>query len=168
MQNKITIITKPIENGRTGFSDKINEAIAKLEGKQVRIIIEEYIPKRSDKQNNYYFGVVVPVIQQILFDQTGIEYSIDDTHEFIVFDIWHYTKIKRRVTFNEEKNRYEMASEIVRESSTKLNRKEWQDKMLLCQAWAAGFDKIIPDPTPDGLKEFEQRTQGGLYYGEKL
>ena len=57
--------------------------ICKLNSKEVEIIIQQKRKKRSGQQNRYYFGVIIPVIQQGLFDTQGEWLNTDDVHEFL-------------------------------------------------------------------------------------
>lgn len=43
-----------------------NSALSKLEGKRVEVKVEEYKKHRSNPQNSYYWGVVIPMVSKEL------------------------------------------------------------------------------------------------------
>jgi hypothetical protein len=68
--NKITYITK-IENGRmTRNRSAIFKAIQIFEGKELEITLSRPKRKRSNSQNSYWWGVVVPIYHK-LFTEAG-------------------------------------------------------------------------------------------------
>ncbi len=162
MKNQITIITRPIEGGKTGMSNEINAAIAKLEGKKAKITIEEWVKPRSDKQNRYYFGVVVPIIQAICERGSDEIWSVDRTHEFIKREIWEMTEVKTYYRRDPQTLELVPYKEIEASKSRTLNAKQWEDMMTKTRAWAAEIGVDIPEPIekiPDYLDE-----PTGVYY----
>lgn len=53
-----------------------------LRGKDIDIVIKRAKKYRSGNQNRYYWGVVIPVIQQGLFDTQGECLTAEEVHEF--------------------------------------------------------------------------------------
>lgn len=81
---KITYITK-IENGRmTRNRSAIFKAIQIFEGKELEITLSRPKRKRSNSQNAYWWGVVIPIYQKIfndaghLCDNNGAHYLLCD------------------------------------------------------------------------------------------
>ena len=58
------------------------DAINQFEGKQVIVTIEKAKKKRSNPQNSFWHGVVIPIMQQALKD-TGHLMTNEQTHELL-------------------------------------------------------------------------------------
>ena len=92
--------------------------------------------KRSDQQNRYYFGIVVPLVQKGIKD-LGTELTKEETHEFLKAK-FNYTEIT-----NEETGEYVQ----VPRSTTILNKEMFSEYIAKIQQFAAEFLNInIPDP----------------------
>jgi hypothetical protein len=63
---------------RKGFDEYVKEFC----GKQVSIVIEKHIHKRSLSQNAYYHGCIIPIVRQG-FKDLGHLLSNDETHLFL-------------------------------------------------------------------------------------
>jgi predicted RNase H-like nuclease len=63
--------------------DVIIDAISAYEGKKVTVTIERYYKKRSNKQNRYYWGVIVEHWKNILRQEWGDIYQENEVHEFL-------------------------------------------------------------------------------------
>lgn len=61
---------------------QIKEFIAKNEGKHIEINLKKARSKRSDQQNKYMWGVVIPYLQDG-FKNIGYQLSKDEVHQFI-------------------------------------------------------------------------------------
>lgn len=109
--------------------------IAKCEGKEVEIVVLDKYKIRSEKQNRYYWGVVLKLIS----DHTGFE--PEEVHQFFRKHLLTYEKkYKGKV--------YEFSK-----STTELNWKDFSDYIEKIRAYVreseALKDVIIPDPDPD-------------------
>jgi len=62
---------------------KILQAIKSFDGKEIEIIIKRKRKSRSNPQNAYYFGVIIPITQRAISDEWGEIWSIQKTHEFL-------------------------------------------------------------------------------------
>lgn len=62
---------------------KIQQAIKSFDGKEIEIIIKRKRKSRSNPQNAYYFGVIIPITQRAINDEWGEIWSIQKTHEFL-------------------------------------------------------------------------------------
>lgn len=115
---------------------KLADVMRRYEGKKLRITVSEAKKRRSNAQNAYYFGVVVPAIRG-LFAEAGTALSSDETHEFIKRHIWKLTK---QACLPD--------GEVIEvtDSSTKLATQEWEERMHMTRAWAAQYDVDIPEP----------------------
>ena len=97
----------------------------------VQIIIKKYRRKRTDPQNKYYFGVVVP----ILMEYTG--YTKDEMHEALK---WKFLKIEKPG----------MPPTVG--STKKLNTKEFEEYLENIKRWAAvDLSLYIPDPNEEAV-----------------
>lgn len=107
-----------------------------LAGKQVQVRVKPFKKKRSQPQNAFYFGVVVPLVRQ-MFTDAGNSISLDETHEFIKEHVWKHLK---QVTLPD--------GEVmeVPDTSTNLCTMDWEVNIEKTRAWAAQFGLEIPFP----------------------
>ena len=76
-------IVSEVKNGSlTRNRNLIKDAIATFEGKQVVIKIEKFKKKRSTQQNRFYYGIVVPIVQNCL-KEAGHIMTNESTHDLI-------------------------------------------------------------------------------------
>lgn len=105
-------------------------------GKEVVITIRRKRNHRSDQQNRYYWGGVVPIVCEGL---NGVGYRITqaDTHEYL-----KHTFLKDKIV-NEQTGEY---LETIG-STTKLTTTEFMEFIQDIQRWASEFLGVyIPDP----------------------
>lgn len=119
---------------------EIGEAFA---GKTLQVRIRVNYRVRSDPQNRYYFGVMIPYILQAFIDLgneglfAGSRESINLIHEFLKSKFLPPIEI---VNATGEVER-------IPGSTRKLSKVEFMDYIALIQMWAAEFLFItIPDP----------------------
>ena len=92
--------------------------------------------KRSEQQNRYYFGIVVPLVQEGIA-HLGTELSKQETHEFLKGK-FNYTEI-----INKETGEYIQ----VPRSTTILNKEAFSEYIAKIQQFSAEFlNVVIPDP----------------------
>lgn len=106
-----------------------------MEGKRIRLKIEEARKQRSGKQNRFYWAVIIPAARKHFFDK-GINLTLEETHEAIVRGIWKHTKYVN------------MAGEEVeiRRSSTETDTKLWEQYQDITRAWFANEGTQLPYP----------------------
>jgi len=81
----ISILTR-IENGKLKRNSKlVKSAIEKFEGKEIEIIFKRKYAKRSIPQNSFYWGVLIPIFQELINDNWGEIKSAEETHEILKF-----------------------------------------------------------------------------------
>ena len=80
---KIEITTSILNGLFKRNRNLVLNAIKSFEGKEVVITIDRLKKKRSNNQNSYYWGVLVPITQRAIFDSWGEVWSIDKTHEYL-------------------------------------------------------------------------------------
>lgn len=134
MKQKASYFGK-VEDGKMAFMRHAMPFIRALEGKQVRVTIEEYKPTRSTRQNAYYWAVVVPVVQEIM-QSIGSPLDSETTHELILRHILGKTEMR------EVEGRFYQ----VRLSSKDLETLDWELCMEQIRAWCAERGKIVPLP----------------------
>lgn len=132
---KVTITTY-IKNGKA-VNLKIIPIAASFEGRKVDITFKLSRKKRSNKQNRYYWGVIVPMFQQGIFDCFGEIWDITTTHEHL------------KSTFNREEKVNKKTAEVVQllkstsENST-IEMEEYHEKI---REWMReNMDIICPLP----------------------
>lgn len=91
--------------------------------------------KRSDQANRYYWGLVIPLVQNGIRD-LGTELTKEETHEFL----------KAKFNYQEVVNNDGVVENIPL-STTRLNRERFSDYLAKIQQFSAEFlNVVIPDP----------------------
>lgn len=99
---KVSVNCK-VENGVIKTNRKaLNEAIQQHNGKEITITIQRKRKTRSNSQNAFYWGCVIPIFQLAILEQWGERKSINEVHEFL----------KQNLHFTEKVN--ESTGEIIR------------------------------------------------------
>ena len=62
---------------------KIIAEIRKYEGKRIEITIMLKYKRRSIPENRYYFGVVIQIWKDLIYEEWGETWSSEQTHEFL-------------------------------------------------------------------------------------
>ena len=137
MKNKSKFYPK-VNNGVISPAIRANiaDAIKTLDGKNIVITIEERSKRRSEKQNDFMWGFVIPPIKQ-MFEDAGTPCTPNDVHAFLKE---HVLGMMKMMVLPDGTRR------AVVESSTLKNTKEWEDNMEKIRAWAAGWGVTIPYP----------------------
>lgn len=119
---------------------KVQDALSRLEGKLVEVVVRLVRKQRSSPQNRYYFGVVVPAVKQ-MFEDAGNEVTTDDIHYFLKAEIGRFISTK----FLKQRDGTPKLITVVN-TSTKLTTEEWELWMLKIRKWAAEFGTQILEP----------------------
>lgn len=128
-----------VESGKLILDDytkaKLAAEIKGLDGKSVELVIKK-LPRRSNQQNAYYWGVVVATVKEGL-NKMGHRVSNEDTHTFLK-DRFNGTDIAS------------IDGEHIGKigGSTKLmNKAEFMEYLAKIQQFAAQYlGVVIPDP----------------------
>lgn len=126
---------------QTDFSEVLNS----YEGKQVVIEIDKWKNERSLLQNNYYWGVVVPLVREGLKD-AGMKMSKEETHELLKYKFLQVEKV------NEE------TGEVFKflGSSAELTTTQFMDYISDIQQWSSEYLSVsIPSPNEQVSAVFE-------------
>jgi hypothetical protein len=128
-------------NGRVQFyaDEWVSKNLHELEGKDVYCNVKEFKPKRSIRQNNWYFGVAIPIIQAFLLDTQGEKYTKDDVHQYHM-----NTVIKPEM---EQKPIFDKVCIIYKiKRTSEMSTVEFMEFVDEIQMYWAQFDLIVPDP----------------------
>ena len=99
---KITITTDIVNGQIKRNRNLVLEAIKSFEGKTIILTIERQTKKRTNNQNAYYHGVLIPILKNAIKDSWGEVWSSERCHEFC----------KMQFNFTEKVN--EETGEIIR------------------------------------------------------
>lgn len=118
----------------------IYKALEQFKGKDVIITIDRLKKKRSNPQNRYYWGLILPLVRDGLYDLNGELQSIQEVHEFLKFN-FNYKEI-----VNEESGEVYRQSRSSADNST-IEMEEYHDRI---RKFASEFLNVeIPLPNED-------------------
>ena len=118
------------------------QAIKSFEGKELVITFDKPKKRRSNNQNSYYWGVLVPITQSAISDAWGEVWSKDKTHEYL----------KENFCFREKVN--EKTGEIIKvpKSTTENTTTEQEVYHLeIRKHLLEWFDVDAPEPNEEIL-----------------
>ena len=143
---KELVLKARIENSSIKFYDEryCSYRLKEFEGSDVTLKISKHRPKRTLRQNNWYWGVACPIIAAFLKEAWGEELSKEDVH---LYNLNHVTKPKvEMITV--------MGKQVVgynQKRPSEMDTVEFNEFKLTLQAYWANAGCIIPDPNQ---KEF--------------
>ena len=139
---KFEVLTNVSDKGISKSKrDELNNIIMSLTGKRIKITIERAFNKRSNNQNAYLHGVVIPLIKHRLIELGFAEAKSDD---------WVKDFIKYNCLLKEFIN--QQTGEIIKSlgRTSGLSKSEFMDFIAEVQMWAAEkLDVYIPDPNEE-------------------
>lgn len=137
---KVTLTTS-IQNGVFKRNrNLVLTAIKSFEGKEVVITIDRLKKKRSNNQNAFYWGCLVPLMQQGAKDLWGEVWSIDKAHKHL----------SNKFVFHESIN--QSTGEITQtpKSTTELTTTGWEIFMTEIRIYLLqDFDIDAPEPNQE-------------------
>ena len=77
---QIKVISKVVNGKLIRNRAKVKNAVQSFEGKEIEIIVKQKTNLRSNQQNAYYFGVVIPITIQAIENEWGESWDIEKTH----------------------------------------------------------------------------------------
>lgn len=80
---KFNIKTSVTDGKITQHQNLFNDALNVFEGKEILITVERYYKKRSNKQNRYYWGVIIEHWKNIIRQEWGDIWTVDEVHDFL-------------------------------------------------------------------------------------
>jgi Arc/MetJ-type ribon-helix-helix transcriptional regulator len=129
------------------ISDAVRDALRRLNGQRVIISVRKHVKRRSDRQNAYMWGVVIPYIHR-MFVEAGNDATPEDVHDFLKQYVGG--NIFVRILIEPGGGR----RAVVR-SSTTLTTEEWESYMEAIRAWAAERGCQIPLPNENLIHQGE-------------
>jgi hypothetical protein len=134
------IISEVKKGSLTRNRNLIKDAIATFEGKQIVIKIEKAKKKRSNPQNSYLWGVVVPIVQNTL-KEVGHTLTKEQTHDLMKL------KFLKEILIVDESTG-ETIERI--KSTTELSTSQMMDYFAGIREWIFDFFGVtIPEPNQD-------------------
>lgn len=123
-------------------------AIKHFNNKEVVITFSKAKKERSNQQNRFYWGVVIPLIQNGLLEATGELRSNENIHYKILLPM--FAPVNELVN----KDTGECITEKI--TSSDMSTTQFMEFILEVQKWAAEFLNIdIPNPNEETLINFE-------------
>jgi len=145
---KIEITTSIVNGLFKRNRNLVLNAIKSFNDKDVVITFSKPKKSRSNNQNNFYWGVVLPLIQNGLLDATGELRSYNNIHYKILLPLFAPT--------NEIINKETGECIVERLTSSDLTTTQFCEYILEIQKWAAEFLGIdIPSPNEENLINFD-------------
>ena len=134
-------IISEVKNGSlTRNRNLIKDAIATFEGKQIVIKIEKFKKKRSTQQNRFYFGIVIPIVQNCL-KEAGHIMTNESTHDLIKLKF-----LKETLFVNETTG--EVIERI--KSTTELSTSQFMDLLAEINNFTFEYFGVsLPSPNDD-------------------
>jgi hypothetical protein len=134
-------IISEVKNGSlTRNRNLIKDAIETFEGKQVVIKIEKFKKKRSTQQNRFYYGVIIPIVQNCL-KEAGHIMTNESTHDLIKLKF-----LKETLFVNETTG--EVIERI--KSTTELSTSQFMDLLAEINNFTFEyFGVTLPSPNDD-------------------
>ena len=118
----------------------IKDAIVTFEGKQVVIKIEKFKKKRSTQQNRFYYGVIIPIVQNCL-KEAGHIMTSESTHDLIKLKF-----LKETLFVNETTG--EVIERI--KSTTELSTSQFMDLLAEINNFTFEYFGVsLPSPNDD-------------------
>lgn len=145
---KIEIITSIENNVFKRNRNLVLNAINHFNGKQITVTFSKLKKIRSNNQNSFYWGVVLPLVQNGLLEATGELRSSENIHYRILLPLLAPTVD----LINKD------TGEIITEklTSSEMTTTQFMEYILEIQKWAAEFLGInIPNPNEETMLNFE-------------
>lgn len=134
-------IISEVKNGSlTRNRNLIKDAIETFEGKQVVIKIEKFKKKRSTQQNRFYYGIILPIVQNCL-KEAGHIMTNESTHDLIKLKF-----LKEALFVNET------TGEIIEriKSTTELSTSQFMDLLAEINNFTFEYFGVsLPSPNDD-------------------
>lgn len=134
---KITIHTEVTNGTLKRNRNLIIDAINSFEGKDLLITFEKVSKKRSNNQNSYYWGVIIPIIKNCIKENWGEIWTKEKTHEFCKMQFNFIEKI------NEETGEIIRIPKSTSENTTTTQEEFHIEIINFVLEW---FNTVIPLP----------------------
>lgn len=144
---KIEIVSSVVNGNLKRNRRLIRDAIATFEGKTISLTIKRHRKQRSNPQNSFYWGIVIPLVQEGLREATGEVRDSNSIHYNILLPM--HAPLREIINTS--------TGEIIQEriTSSEMTTSEFMDFIVSIQQWAAEFLNIeIPDPNSENEIQF--------------
>jgi hypothetical protein len=119
--------------------DYVQHHLDKYNNTDVYVSVKPYKPKRSIRQNNWYYGVAIPMIQAFILETQGEKYSKEEINQY------HLNTVVKPVI--EVKAILQTPCTIYKiKRTSEMNTVEFMEFKEKIQMYWAKMDLIIPDP----------------------
>lgn len=136
MQNNQTFHTRVVGGCIQKYTrERIADFLRSLEGKLVEIKISIPKNKRTQKQNSFYWGVVIPFVTSF-FQEYGNDFDQMQVHEYLKSEVGKMDTIVKLPT----------GVARISGSTQKMSTKEFEDYITKIRAWGAEWGLSIPFP----------------------
>ena len=144
---KIQIRTNVLKGKFKRNINQILAAVASFEGKDCIFSIEKVKKTRSNNQNSFYWGIVLPIVQSGLKEATG---------EFRTTENIHYNILLKMFAPEKEIVNIETGECITEKiSSSEMSTSQFMDYIAEIQKWSAEFLGVdIPNPNEETTLNF--------------
>lgn len=134
---KISILTR-VENGKFKRNiSLIKKAVQNFEGKEIEITIKRKYKQRSLPQNAFYWGVIIPMFQELINEHWGEIKSSEEIHEIL----------KSQCNYTEKVNQQTGEITKIPQSTTELTTAGWLEYEQKIRQFAMDFfHATIPEP----------------------
>ena len=123
-------------------------------GKHLELSISVFRPKRTLAQNRYLHGVVVPTVIGWAYENTGIEYSIDEIKQFIYEHVLKQRNVLKQVLGVE-------VSVHTFKRFSEMTTVEFNDAVEFLQGYFAPKGCHIPNPTQNSfIADYVKKKKG--------
>lgn len=132
-------------------------ALAKVlhawQGKELSIVLSKMTRKRTDRQNRYLHGVIVPIVQNLIYQRDGIRVSVSKAKAFI------YTNVLER-EIEEVEILGRKVIEVREQRFSTMSTVQFSEAVKTVQKYfAEHFGVDIPDPKENNTAdEFFENT----------
>lgn len=121
-------------------SQLIKRVIRKLVGEPLVVKFKKFYPKRSDRQNRYLYGVVIPCIAAWYRENTGVKIDKEDVKDWVYRELLGATS-RPYVIGGVEYHRYQF------KRFSQMTTMEFTEAVETIRDKMAEFDCHIPAPT---------------------
>lgn len=138
--NKIEIKTFAKDGKLTQNISMVRDFLKAWDNCVIHLTLHKKRNKRSNNQNSYYWGVIIPIIQNCLKTEWGEIFTSNDVHEFLKSNLNYEEKI------NQDTGQVLRKLKSTTENDTK-QQEEYHEK---CRVLALDyFNTVIPLPNEE-------------------
>jgi hypothetical protein len=119
--------------------DYVRHKLEQVDGQDVYVTIKKYRAKRSIKQNNWYYGVAIPMIQAFLLDTQGERYTKEEVNQYHLNTVIK-PKLETKAIFGKVCVIYDIAR------TSEMTTTEFIEFKESIQVYWAQYELFIPDP----------------------